>query len=239
LKGDVEMKMGTDEPGGRRLTGDLEDAARRGDTRYLLDALDDPSFEIRIAAAAGLGELGGKKAALALTSVAKDRWGQRPEVRIAALRSLGRIREPDRYASTLEAFINRDNRKVVKAARKMLQEADPEGYPRRLAASGSVDHGAMRIYGISREPAALPVIREYLEARLEAGDLTGTSNWGKVYAAVRALGNIGGPESAAVLEELMGALDTEQPREVGTLAKGRMDKIRDVSRASLDQIGKR
>lgn len=218
-----------------RLSGDLEDAVRRGDIQYLVDALGDASFETRIAAADRLGEVGGDKANLALLTVARDRWGERPEVRIAALRSLGGIHGAGRYSDILQQFIAGDNRKVMAAARKMLQAVDPDGYPRRLAASGAVDHGAMRVYGISRERSALPLLREYVDARASARDIASSGNWGKVYAAARALGKIGGAESVEILERLLSAVDAEESEETKTLTRGRLDKIRGTALEALER----
>ncbi|MBU1943147.1 MAG: hypothetical protein KKE36_05685 [Actinobacteria bacterium] len=48
---------------GGALSADLEDAARRGDTAYLLDALGSPEVQVRILAAERLGEVGGTRRA--------------------------------------------------------------------------------------------------------------------------------------------------------------------------------
>lgn len=230
--------MTTDDIPPGRLPADLEDAARRGDIDYLIEALRAPAFEVRVAAARGLGEAGGERANLALLSVARDRRGERPEVRIAALRSLGRIHGEGRYASILEEFIARENRKVTAAARKMLQAVDPEGFPRRLAAGGSVDHGAIRVYGNSGEESAIGLLRGFLTEREEAGDITSATVWGKVYAAARALGNIGGDDAVEILEALVSYMESEDARQTGLLARGRTEKIIGAARASLDRLGK-
>ena len=120
--------MSEEHGGPDRFSGDIERAIERGDLRYLLDALDDASLENRVMAIEGLGELGGEQARLALLRVARDRWGYRPEIRIAALRSLGRLTESGRYADLLAEFIAADNRKVVASARDMLNGVDPEGF---------------------------------------------------------------------------------------------------------------
>ncbi len=220
------------------LPGDLEAAVARGDIEYLLEALEAPVFEKRVAAAYGLGELGGEKANLVLLSIARDRWGARPDVRAAALRSLGRIHEAARYSEILSEFINGDNRKVMSAARKLLQSVDPGGYTQRLAETGAVDTGAIRAYGASGEPAAVPVLRDYLAARADAGDAAGSTNWGKVYAAVRALGNIGGGEAVETLEGFLGSLEVREESTTGTLARGRMEKMIAATRQSLERLEK-
>jgi HEAT repeat protein len=219
-----------------RLSPDLQAAAAAGDIQYLLDALRDPSFEVRVAAATGLGELGGEKANLVLLSMARDRWGERPEVRTAALRSLGRIHGTERYASILQQFISGDNRKVMAAARRMLQAADPQGFPRRLAAGGALDPGAIRVYGDSREISALPLLRQFLREREEAGELTSSQNWGKVFAAVRALGNIGGEEAVEALRELLAGLESVQAEGAGPLTRGRVEKITAAARDSIARL---
>ena len=152
----VQTARGDDlsEETGGKLPGDIERAIARGDMQYLLDALDDGSLEAMIIAIEGLGELGGESARMALLRLARDRWGYRPEIRIAALRSLGKVTETARYADLLEGFIARENRKVIAAARDMLRQVDPEGFAGRLLAQGCLDHAAIRVYGTSREEAA-------------------------------------------------------------------------------------
>jgi|BarGraNGADG00312_2_1021985.scaffolds.fasta_scaffold27550_1 HEAT repeat protein len=220
------------------FSGDIERAIVRGDMQYLLDALDDGSLEARIMAVEGLGELGGESARLALLRLARDRWGYRPEIRIAALRSLGKVTESGRYADLLGGFIARENRKVVAAARDMLRHVDPAGFAGRLLAQGCLDHAAIRVYGSSREEAAAGLLASFLDERMEAGDLSSPRQWGKVFAAVRALGNIKGPDSVQALQSLLAWLDdAERPQTTG-LAGQRLDKIRQAARESLPQSGK-
>lgn len=227
---------GLDERQSEKTSADLKAAAAVGDIQYLLDALQDPSFEVRVAAATGLGELGGEKANLVLLSVARDRWGERPEVRIAALRSLGRIQGTERYASILQEFISGENRKVMAAARRMLQATDHEGFPRSLVAGGALDPGAIRVYGDSREASALPLLHRFLRAREEAGELASSQNWGKVFAAVRALGNIGGEEAVEALRELLASLESLQVFREGPLTRGRVEKITAAAHDSLAKL---
>lgn len=125
----------------------VERSAAEGDVGYLIEALKSQTREVRIAAAEALGRVGGDKAALALLSLAREHPGERPDVRIAALKALGSIHGRDRYASILQEFLTGDNSKVVAAARLMLSEVDPEGYPRRLAERGCLDHAAIKVYG--------------------------------------------------------------------------------------------
>lgn len=222
----------------KRLSGDLQDALARGDVSYLLEALEDAPFELRVAAVEGLAELGGEQARMALLRIARDRWGQRPELRIAALRSLGRVTEPVRYVTLLEEFIAADNRKVVAAARSMLKSLDPEGFPRRLAALGCVDHGAIRAYGDSSEPAAVPVLTEYLDHLMETGDIASTRHWGKVHAAVRSLGNIGDRDSVQMLERLRAWL--AEPQQAGSegFRAQRLAKIEHATERALQAARK-
>ena len=220
-----------------RSPGDLEAAAAGGDVQYLLEALREPDFEVRKAAAQGLGEVGGEKANLALLAVARDRWGERPDVRIAALRSLGRIHERDRYMSILQRFITGDNKKVMAAARGMLREVDPAGFPRLLAASGALDHAAIRVYGVGREPSAVPLLGRFLDDSRQAGDIATSGNWGKVYAAARALGNIGGPEAVKTLRRLVAALERHKAGSRDALTRGRIEKMMGAARSSLRLAG--
>lgn len=209
---------------GGALSADLEDAARRGDTAYLLDALGSPEVQVRILAAERLGEVGGDKAGLALLTLARDRWGERPEVRIAALRALRSVQSPERYANTLEEFICAENRKVVSAARKILDSLDPGGYAARLVSRGCLDHNAIRTYGERREPTAVGLLAGYLHDRVTAGDATGSETWGKVYAGVRALGSIGGSEATAANRELDSALREE----IGSLTGLKRERARKI-----------
>jgi HEAT repeat protein len=222
-----------------KSTGDVEAAAASGDAQFLLEALRDPAFEVREAAALGLGEVGGEKANLALLSVARDRWGERPEVRIAALRSLGRINERSRYLSILQQFITGENRKVTAAARAMMREMDPDGFPARLAASGAVDHGAIRVYGAQSEASAVPLLCGFLDDAREAGNLATSRYWGKVYAAVKALGSIGGTEAVEALGRLITALEKQEGEISGSLALGRVEKILGAARNSIQLASRR
>ncbi len=218
----------------QELSGDLKSAVKRGDKAYLLEALEDASFNVRLAAVEGLGDLGGLQVRMALESIARDRWGQRPEVRVAALRTLGRVAEPDRYLRLLEEFIARDNRKVVASARAILRELDPEGFGARLVAGGCVDHAAIRVYGASREPSAVPLLDEYLRERMEEGDLASARKWGKVYAAVRALGNTGGTASVQTLESLQAWLIDAPRAGTGGIRGQRLAKIREETERAVE-----
>lgn len=216
-----------------QLSGDLKDAIQRNDTAYLLNALEDASFEVRVAAVEGLAELGGEQARMALMRIARDRWGQNPALRVAALRSLGRLTEPQRYISLLEEFIAGDNRKVVAAARSILRDLDPEGFPHRLVARGCLDHAAIRAYGDSREPTSVPLLDGYLDERMAAGDMTSTRQWGKVFAAVKALGNIASPDTVQTLERLLEWLEEAPQMESTGFHAQRLTKIREETRRAL------
>ena len=201
----------------------------------MLDALEDASLETRIMAIEGLGELGSESARLALLGIARDRWGYRPEIRIAALRSLGKSTGSARYADLLEDFIAGENRKVMSAARDMLRQVDPDGFPGRLLAKGCVDHAAIRVYGDTREKSAVPLLASFLEERMEAADLGSPRQWGKVFAAVRALGNIGGEDAAGALEGLLAWLDDEARPEATGLPGQRLDKVRQAAAESVSR----
>lgn len=213
-----------EKPEGAALSADLEDAARRGDLSYLLEALASPEAQVRILAAERLGEVGGDRAGLVLFQLARDRWGERPEVRIAALRALRGVQSPDRYARTLEDFICAENRKMVSAARKILESVDRQGYPARLVSRGCLDHNAIRTYGDRREPTAVALLAGFIRERASAGDATGSGTWGKVYAGIRALGNIGGREAAGALEEL----DASLREEIGALTGLKRERARKI-----------
>lgn len=217
--------------------GDLRDAAERGDTRYLLEALSAPDYRVREAAALGLGEAGGQKAELALLTLARDRWNERPEVRIAALRGLGRTQDAGTYLRTLSEFITGDNRKVTHAARRMLQAEDPRGFPATLASRGAVDYDAIRVYGSAAEPTAVPLLKHLLLDEECHRPRTSPVRWGKLHAAIRALGNIGGAESVQTLEALVSCLKEAESAAVG-LARERIKKLLAAVDASLERSGK-
>ena len=229
---------GLSQESGGQFSGDIERAIARGDMQYLLDALQDASLENRIMAVEGLGELGSEGARMALLRLARDRWGYRPEIRIAALRSLGKVTEPARYTDLLDEFIAGDNRKVVSAARDMLRAIDPDGFAGRLLAHGCLDHAAIRVYGLSREKAAVGLLASFLRERVEKGDLRSPRQWGKVFAAVRALGNIRGEDAAGALEGLLRWLEGPDASGVEGLPGQRLDKIRQAALSSLEEAGK-
>jgi HEAT repeat protein len=217
---------------------EVERAAREGDLGVLLTALEDASSDVRTVAVEALGQVGGERAKVALMSVARDRSGQRPEVRISALGALEALHGMERYASILQEFIPGDNKKVVAAARRMLEAVDPVGYPLRLVERRCLDHAAISVYGSAGERAAVPLLNEFVTARIKAGDLTNTGHWGRVYAAARALGRIGGAEAGQALESLLDSLSSAERRGGKWLEKERISKIMDATRTSIEQAGK-
>lgn len=214
-------------------------AADERDVMALLSALESPTFEVRLAAVTALGEVGGDKARLVLLQIARDRYGERPEMRIEALRSLAGVFGASEYSGLLEVFIYGENRKVVSATRKMLADADPEGYAARLAARGALDHAAMRTYGDAREASAVPLLREFLSDRVSQGDLASTECWGKVYAAVKALGSIGGGTATEALQPVLVALDAASSDGAtdGFLRGERLAKIEKAARNAAARAG--
>ncbi|MBU4240672.1 MAG: HEAT repeat domain-containing protein [Actinobacteria bacterium] len=222
----------------QRTEANVEEAERRGDAEYLLESLADPSPEIQAMAARALGEVGGERARMALASVARDRGGQRPDVRLAAIQSLGHLYREEYYASFLEEFIAGDNRRVVTGSRRMLSEADPEGYPLRLLSRGCLDHRAIGVYGKSHLAEAVPLLGRFIEERAAAGDLLSANCWGKVYVSVKALGNIGGEEAVETLQMLLGGLPAAGDSGGGALVLERAEKIRNAARAALTAAGK-
>ena len=217
---------------------EIERAAREGDTAFLVKALEDASFEVRDAAVEALGQVGGEGAKVALLSLARDRRGERPEVRIKALGALEGLHDTDRYASILQEFVTGDNRKVVAAARRMLESVDPAGYPLRLVERGCLDHAAISVYGRANEQAAVPLLTEFVTGRMEAGDITNTGNWGKIYAATRALGRIGGDEAGRTLQSLLEWLSSTGGQRRRWLEEERVSKIINAAEESIEQARK-
>lgn len=217
----------------------LEEVGRAAGARNamaLLTMLEHPAFEVRVAAIAALGEVGAEQAKLALVGIARDRYGQRPEVRIAALRALGKLYPSGRYASFLEDFIAGDSRKVMVVARKLLAEADPEGFPARLVRRGCLDHAAIKVYGRAREASAVPLLADFLEERERMGDLASGAYWGKVYAAARALGCIGGDGAEGALQTLAQRSGEGGSSPDGFLRNERLEKIADAARQAMERL---
>jgi HEAT repeat protein len=222
----------------RFTLSEIERAASEGDTAVLLKTLGDASFEVRTAAVEALGRVGGERAKVALMSVARDRRGERPEVRISALGALEGLHGMERYASILQEFVMGDNRKVVAAARRMLEAVDPDGYPRRLVERRCLDHSAISVYGKAGDQVAVPLLIGFVNDRIEAGDLTDTGKWGKVYAATRALGRIGGDEAGRALQALLDWLSGAGGQGGRWLEEERISKIRDAALVSIEKAGK-
>jgi HEAT repeat protein len=227
--------MGPEGADSRLAFADIEQAARERNVLALLNALEQPSLEVRLAAIDALGEVGGERARLVLLGIARDRLGERPEVRIGALRSLGMIYGPSEYASLLEDFISGENKKVVSASRRMLSEADPSGFAARMVARGALDHAAMQVYGTSGEESAVPLLKGFLAERVERGDITGARCWGRVHAAVKALGKIGGDAGAEALESLIEGIESGAAAgdARGFLRSERLEKIERAAREAL------
>jgi len=213
--------------------GEIEKAAGHADVLALLNALESESPQVRLAAIHALGDVGGDKASLALSRLAKDRYGEKPELRIAALESLGKIYEPGRYADYLEGFISDESRKVVIGARKLLEKADPEGFPGRLARLGCLDHASIRVYGRARLAEAVPLLSDFLEERVADGSISQGKYWGKVYAATKSLGSIGGPQAERALEDLIESARAHEKG--GFLEVERMEKVERGAREALER----
>jgi len=227
-----------DDIGLEKAEAGIEEAKRRGDAGYLLKVLAGPSRGLRVMAVRALGEVGGKRARMALASVARDRRGEGPDVRLAAIESLGGLYGDEAYASFLEEFIADDNKRVVNGARRVLSGADPDGYPMRLLSRGCLDHQAIGVYGRSRLAESVPLLGRFLEERAAAGDFLSTNCWGKVYVSVRALGNIGGEDAVKALSVLLGAIHSAGSSGDRVLTQERADKIRGAARAAIDAAGK-
>ena len=80
---------------------------------YLIEALKDPHYGVRIAAVEGLGEIGGPDAVEALVLILGD---TREDVRIAAARALGRIGDPRSIQPLIRLFADRYHGVRVAAA---------------------------------------------------------------------------------------------------------------------------
>lgn len=225
-----EDRMEEIDNGGRDGIEKVTRALAERDLKYLLEALKDSNSLVRIAAVLALGEIGGEKASLALLTISRDRFGERPEVRIAALEALGTVYEASRYSSFLEGFIAGDSRKVMIASRKMLRALDPGGYPARLAGAGALDHSAIGVYGAAREGAAVPLLAGFIEERKVKADMTSPTFWGKVYAAAKALKRIGGEGASEALDSLVTWIESAKGSVGAPIKLARLEKIEAVAR---------
>jgi hypothetical protein len=79
----------------------------------------------------------------------------------------------------------------------------------------------------------------FLDDARQAGHMATSGNWGKVYAAARALGNIGGPDAVKALRRLVTELERYEVECGDTLKRGRIDKIMGAARDSLRLVGDR
>jgi HEAT repeat protein len=91
----------------------------------LMDVLGDKDFRFKQEVVQSLGKIGGKKAMLALTMMLDRRslfgGGERDEVRLAAVRALGEIKDPGAEA-TLRRLLKDRNADIQKAAEESLEK---------------------------------------------------------------------------------------------------------------------
>ncbi|WP_332449616.1 HEAT repeat domain-containing protein [Methanoculleus sp.] len=150
---------------------------------YLIQALNDPHYAVRIAAAEGLGEIGDRAAVEPLVLVCND---EREDVRIAAARALGEIGDRRSIQPLIRLFSDRYHGVRVAAsdavttfgrdALEPLQEALDDPVP-------SVRVTAARAIGLIGATESIPVLIEHL------GDAAPEVRW----SVARALADFGSP----------------------------------------------
>ena len=150
---------------------------------YLIQALNDPHYAVRIAAAEGLGEIGDRAAVEPLVLVCND---EREDVRIAAARALGEIGNRRSIQPLIHLFNDRYHGVRVAAsdavtvfgrdAHEPLEEALDDPVP-------SVRVTAARTIGLIGVVESIPVLIGHL------GDAAPEVRW----SVARALANFGTP----------------------------------------------
>ena len=150
---------------------------------YLIQALNDPHYAVRIAAAEGLGEIGDRAAVDALVLVCND---AREDVRIAAARALGEIGDRRSIQPLIRLFSDRYHGVRVAAADAVtvfgrdalepLEEALDDPVP-------SVRVTAARAMGLIGATESIPVLIGHL------GDAAPEVRW----SVARALADFGSP----------------------------------------------
>lgn len=148
---------------------------------YLIEALSDPYYGVRIAAAEGLGELGDKGAVGALTRALHD---AREDVRIAAAHALGRIGDRRAIGPLIRLFADRYHGVRVAAADAIVEFGRDALRPLEEALSDPVPvvrMTAAKAIGLIGATDSIPVLIEHL------GDAAPEVRW----SVARALGDFG------------------------------------------------
>ncbi|MDK2990626.1 MAG: hypothetical protein PWR16_2155 [Methanoculleus sp.] len=148
---------------------------------YLIEALSDPYYGVRIAAAEGLGELRDKGAVGALTRTLHD---AREDVRIAAAHALGRIGDRRAIGPLIRLFADRYHGVRVVAADAIVEFGRDALRPLEEALSDPVPvvrMTAAKAIGLIGATESIPVLIEHL------GDAAPEVRW----SVARALGDFG------------------------------------------------
>ena len=149
--------------------------------RYLIEALSDPYYGVRIAAAEGLGELGDRSAVDALIRTLRD---AREDVRIAAAHALGRIGDRRAIGPLIHLFADRYHGVRVAAADAIVEFGRDALRPLEEALSDPVPvvrMTAAKAIGLIGATESIPVLIEHL------GDAAPEVRW----SVARALGDFG------------------------------------------------
>lgn len=211
----------------------LAEAEKNKSLDKLLSDLDESDAKVKIDSIRKLAFFRGDRVLHALSHIAKARYEERPEVRIAALEALSSIQPVEEFVTALEDFVAGENRKVMSAARSMMKELDPEGWTARLVKLGALDHQAICAYGIAREVTAIPLLTDFLEEKRLSGEFIETGWWGKVYAAVCALEKIGGDDARRTLLSLLENIDKLNLPSKSIFKEKRIEKIRVALKRAL------
>jgi HEAT repeat protein len=162
--------------------GNLRDPSS---TKTLIGALQDSSAAVRIAAANALGSIGDQQAAKAILPMMRDSLGE--QERIAAIRALGKLKDPVAVDGLLVLAGNRDDSWNV---RKVAVEA--LGEIRDTRAVDSLIGMLKDQYATLREASALALgkIRSNEATLPLLATLDTASLWALRVAAAKALGSI-------------------------------------------------
>jgi HEAT repeat protein len=164
----------------------------------LIEALNDPSPAVRIAAANALGAIGDKRASESLRTLLKNRHDE--QARIAAVGALGKLRASDAVEQILEIANNESDPWAVRKA-----SVEALGDIRDARAVNSLVNTLNDQYATVREASALALgkigSKEAITPLLAALDTS--TLWALRVAAANALGEIGDRRATVPLSNML------------------------------------
>ncbi|MDD5748254.1 MAG: hypothetical protein PHP64_04265 [Actinomycetota bacterium] len=218
------------------MDSSLTRALENRDMNFLREAFSSAQAGKKIEIIHAMAESGGRDSVGLLIQIASARYEEKPEVRIAALKALSKVQPKDEYSNTLGKFILNENRRVMFAARRILRDVESEGWARRLADLGALDYSAISVYGREKEKSAVPLLIDFIAGRLESKEIYNSQWWGKVYAALLALGRIGGDDAKNALFSVIDFLEKLDRTSCESLERMRIEKIEEAAKIGIKNI---